>query len=120
MLHHMHNTVSRCSTVTPQSFHPRSHLNQETQCGTKDSGFYLYFFICYSGDTDTVTAAGVETAVRVRWGERKIKNKAVLLLFSFFMPNHRLSPSLSLFTRLLKSCFPLITVTFPFVPVFKE
>lgn len=26
---------------------PQTHLNQQTRCHTKDSGFYYYFFICY-------------------------------------------------------------------------
>lgn len=42
------SVCSQLSTVNQQRHHPRPHLNQQTQCHTKDSGFYLYFFICYS------------------------------------------------------------------------
>ncbi len=105
-VYRQYSTVQGRPRSTSSASTPGSHLNQQTQHRTKDSGFYLYFFIV----TDTVTTTGEKR----QWeGGRRVKNKDLLLLFiSSLPPAHRLSPSPSLITRFEKeimlSCVSLL------------
>ena len=114
----MHITVSaQQSKVNQQQCHrpPRPHLNQQTQCHTKDSRFYLYFFIRYRHNHSNRR----ETAAR----GRKKSHKQRRFTFVRFLPASR-SPSFTIsfsIYKTRKSSFPLFPLLlFPFTPEFKR
>lgn len=83
---------------------PPSCTQTNTQCHTKDSGFYLYFFISYRQSKQQ------ERNNNEVGGRRLQKNKYfVLLLISSLPPSHIVFRHLFLFWL----CPPLFTAGFP-------
>lgn len=78
----------RCSQCSAHQA-PLLHSNQHTQCHTKDSGFYLYFFICYRHSHNNRR----ETVVSWRAGDSK-KDKDLVLCQ--YRPCHPTSPSFAI------------------------
>lgn len=62
------------------TWNPLLHSNQHTQCHTKDSGFYLYFFICYRHSQQQERNRGE------LGGRRLQKNKDFVLLLISSLP----------------------------------
>lgn len=86
---------SQCSA----HLNPLLHSNQHTQCHTKDSGFYLYFFICYRHSQQQERNTG-------ELGDRRLqKNKdfALLLISSLPPPSPSFAISFSFAFALLFS-----------------
>ena len=111
--HHSQCAVSRRpATVSQQCDHPLPHLNQQTQCHTKDSGFYLYF-IWYSHRNRRETA--------VSWRKKRPKQRHFTFVY-FISPSHSPSFTISFSSHKIwnKSRFPIFTATFPFMPVFRR
>lgn len=47
LISHFSSLMSWWVTLHIHQQRPQTHLSQQTQCHTKYSGFYSYFFICY-------------------------------------------------------------------------
>lgn len=102
---------TRLSIVNQWRHHPRPHLNQQTQCHTKDSGFYLYFFICYrhSHNNRRETAAS---------GRKKRQKQRFFTFVNFISAFHSPSFTISFSLQLMLSSFSL--QIFMFIPAFKR
>lgn len=102
---------TRLSTFNQWRHPPRPHLNQQTQCHTKDSGFYLYFFICYRRSHNNRR----ETAVS---GRKKRQKQRFFTFVNFISASHSPPFTISFSLQLMLSFFSL--QIFLFIPAFKR
>lgn len=90
---------SQLSTVNQQRHHPRPHLNQQTQCHTKDSGFYCTsLFVTDSHNSRRETALS---------GRQKSQKQRRFTFVNFFSASNSPFFTISFSLKIMLSSFSL-------------